>query len=177
MRGGPTRRSFVSGGFKNLEVISFLNLWRYSLLRGILIDMKKSGFLFTAPLILSFVFSSVICCCPPGHAEAGISHEEITQSIQASSHDSHGDSDDSQGHHSTADHKCECPKLQSTLAKNFNILKAADIVLHSFSRQIILDKIFLAFVPDSHNALIGPSPPQFSSSSIPLYIKNPALRI
>lgn len=134
---------------------------------------KFFAFLF----VLSFVFSSVICCCPPGHAEAGISHEEITQNTQASSHDSHGDSDDSQDHHSTADHKCECPKLQGTLAKNFDILKAADIVLHSFNHQIILDKIFLAFVPDSHNSLIGSSPPQFSSSSIPLYIKNPTLRI
>ena len=132
---------------------------------------------FDHSLILSFVFSSVICCCLSGHAEAGISYEEITPNTQVSSHDSHGDSDDSQDHHSTADHKCECPKLQGTLAKNFDILKAADIVLYSLNPQIILDKIFLAFVPDSHNSLIGPSPPQFSSSSIPLYIKNPTLRI
>mgnify|MGYP001595466836 CR=1 len=139
--------------------------------------MKNFINFLTVPLIFSFVFSSVICCCLSGHAEAGISYEEITPNTQVSSHDSHGDSDDSQDHHSTADHKCECPKLQGTLAKNFDILKAADIVLYSLNPQIILDKIFLAFVPDSHNSLIGPSPPQFSSSSIPLYIKNPTLRI
>lgn len=134
---------------------------------------KFFAFLF----VLSFVFSSVICCCLSDHAEAGIFHEKITQNTQAPSYNSHGDSDDSQDRHSAADHKCECPKLQGTLAKDFDILKAADIVLYSFNHQIILDKIFLAFVPDSHNSLIGPSPPQFSSSSIPLYIKNPTLRI
>ena len=139
--------------------------------------MKKFINVLAAPLILSFVFSSVICYCLPGHAEAGISHEGITQNTQVSSHNSHGDSDDSQDHHAAADHKCECPKLQGILAKNFDILKAADIVLYSFNRQVILGKIFSAFVPDSHNPLMGPSPPQFRSSSIPLYIKNPALRI
>lgn len=139
--------------------------------------MKKFINFSTIPLILSFVFSSVICCCLSGHASAGISNEKITQNTQVSSYNSHGDSDDSQDHHSAADHKCECPKLQGTLAKDFDILKTAEIVLYSFNHQIILDKIFLAFVPDSHNALIGPSPPQFSSSSIPLYIKNPSLRI
>lgn len=139
--------------------------------------MKKFINLLTIPLILSFLFSSVICCCLPGHAEAGISHEKITQNTQVSSYNSHGDSGDSQDHHSTANHKCECPKLQGTLAKDFDILKAADIVLYSFNHQIVLDKIFLAFVPESHNSLIGPSPPQFSSSPIPLYIKNPTLRI
>jgi len=126
------------------------------------------------PLIFSFLFVSIICCCLSGHAEAGISHQEATENTQVSSYNSHRDSQDN---HSTADHKCECPKLQGTLAKNFDILKAADIVLYSFHHQIILDKIFLAFVPDSHNSLIGPSPPQFSSSSIPLYIKNLTLRI
>jgi hypothetical protein len=139
--------------------------------------MKKFINFLTIPLILSFVFSSVICCCLSGHAEAGISHEEITQNTQVSSHDSHYDSHDSQDNHSTADHKCECPKLQGTLAKDFDILKAADVVSCSLNHQIIRGKIFLAFVPDSHNSLIGPSPPQLSSSSIPLYIKNPTLRI
>jgi len=139
--------------------------------------MKKFIDFLTIPLTLSFVFSSVICCCLSGHAEAGISHEEITQNTQALSYNSHGDPGDPQDHHSAADHKCECPKLQGTLAKDFDILKTADIVLHPFNPQIILNKIFLAFVPDSHNSLIGSSPPQFSSSSIPLYIKNPSLRI
>ncbi len=144
--------------------------------------MQKSikGFL-AFPLILSFLFASVICCCQLSHAEAGISHQEATKNTPIFSRNSHCDPGDSQDHHS-ADHQseghtCECPKLQGTLAKNFDIVKAADIVLYSFNHQISLDKIFLAFVPDSHNLLAGSSPPKLSSTSIPLYIKNPTLRI
>lgn len=132
--------------------------------------------LFVLPLIFSLVFSSVFCCClsQSAHAEDSDQHGGNVISTSKSSHcESHNPQDD----HSGADHKCECPELQGALANNLDILKAAEVVLYSFNHQIILDKIFLAFVPDSHNLLTGASPPQLSSSSIPLYIKNPTLRI
>src|SRR5437867_4322280 len=139
----------------------------------------KQGYLkfLLIPLIFSLIFSFVICYCSSENTEAVISHQQFSKSAATSSHDNHFDSDNPQDHHSSPNHQCECPKLQGTLVKNFDIFKAADIVLYSFNHQIMLNKIFLAFVPDSHNSLIGSSPPQFSSSAIPLYIKNPALRI
>ncbi len=138
--------------------------------------MKQKYFkLLFVPLMVPIVFSSLICCCLSDHARAEDSHHQSSGDIPASSQDD-ANAHDPQDHHSS-NHKCECSQLLSTLAENFDILKAADVVLYSFNRQIVLDKIFLTFVPDSHHSLIGPSPPQFSSSSIPLYVKNPSLRI
>ncbi len=132
--------------------------------------------LLVFPLIFSLIFSFILCYCLPQSAQAEDSDHHMEYSAQASE-SSHGESHNPQDNHSGKNHNCECPKLQGTLAKNFDVLKTADVVLYSFNHQIILDKIFLAFVPDSRHSLIGSSPPQFSSSRTPLYIKNPTLRI
>lgn len=131
------------------------------------------------PLIPSLIFSFVICYCLPENedVEAAISHQQFSESVSASSHDAHSDSHDPQDHHSSPNHQCECPKLQGALAKNFEIIKATDAALYFLNHQIITGKTFLAFISNSRNLLIGPSPPQFPSSAVPLYIKNPTLRI
>jgi hypothetical protein len=131
--------------------------------------------LLVFPLIFSLIFSFILCYCLPQSAQAQDFDQHIEYVVQTPQ-SSHCESD-SQDDHSGKNHNCECPKLQGTLAENFDVLKTTGVVLYFFNHQIILDKIFSAFVPDSYNLLVGPSPPQFSSSSIPLYIKNPTLRI
>jgi len=133
--------------------------------------------LFAFPPIFFLIFSFLSCCCFLGHAEAGISRQVAEKSQVPSPHsNSHCDSGDSQDDHSAPNDQCECPKLQGVLVQGSDAFKTADIALSSFSHQIILDKIFLVFVLDSHSLLAGPSP-QSLVSSVPLYIKNPTLRI
>ncbi len=132
---------------------------------------------FAFPAILFLIFSFISCCCLSGQAEAGIPHPQVTEKTQGPSpNSSHCDSRDAQDDHSGAKHQCECPKLQGTLAENFDALKTANVFLSSFSHQIILDKSSLTFVTGKHHFLAGSSPP-FPVSSVPLYIKNPSLRI
>ncbi len=132
--------------------------------------------LLIIPLIFSLAFSSILCCCLSQLAQAQDSDQHIEHAVQASE-SSHCESHNPQDSHSGKKHNCECPQLQGTLAKNFDGLKAIGIVLYSFKHQVVLGKIFLVFIPDSHNLFTGPSPPQLVLSSVPLYIKNPTLRI
>ncbi len=86
--------------------------------------MKRECYkLLLIPLIPSLIFSFVICYCLPENedAEAAISHQHFSESVSSSSHDNHFDSHDPQDHHSSPNHQCECPQLQGTLAKNFEI--------------------------------------------------------
>ncbi len=131
---------------------------------------------FAFPLILFLIFSFLSCCCLSGHAEAGISHQQVTEKTQRPSSNSHCDSHDPQDNHSGAKHQCECPKLQGTLANNFDALKTANVLLYSLSHQLVIDKISFVLITGKHNSSAGSSPP-FSVSSVPLYIKNPSLRI
>jgi hypothetical protein len=132
--------------------------------------------ILVSPLVFSLVFFPVLCCCSSqsAHAEDSDHHMEYAA---RTSEGGHGESRNPQDNHSGKNHNGECPRLQGTLAKSLDVLKSADIVLYFFNHQIISGKIFLAFVPDRRHSLIGPSPPQFSSSRTPLYIKNPTLRI
>ncbi len=125
-------------------------------------------------LISSLVFSSFFCCCLSESAHA----KDSNQHVAVTSKSSHCDTHNSEKNHSDGEHKCECPKFQGDLAKSFDSLKAADVISYTLNYQIVLDKIFISFAPDSHNLLAGASPPlQLYSSSVPLYIKNPTLRI
>lgn len=138
--------------------------------------LRISRKIFISPLIFSLVFFPILCCCfsQSAHTEDSDHHMEYAAQTSGSSH---GESHNPQDNHSGKNHNCECPKLQGTLAKNFDVLKSADIVSYFFNRQIVSGKIFLAFVPDGRHSLIGSSPPQFFSSITPLYIKNSILRI
>ena len=120
--------------------------------------------LFIPLLILSIAFSSIICCCLPRHAEARPTEESNCHSHNSQDHDA-------------PHHKCECPNMQGTLAKkDFDILKAVDVVLFSLSHPLFPQKTFLSFVSDNSALIKGHSPPT-AYSLIPLYIKNCIFRI
>lgn len=139
---------------------------------------KSNKIFFFFPLTLALTFSSILCCCLLISAEAEILNQPMNQGLPAASGVNHCDSHKTNADHSGKKHQCECPKLQGILAKDFDIFTAADVVLYFYNHQIIQGRIFSAFVvPNCYKMLSGQSPPQFSLSPIPLYIKNPTLRI
>lgn len=131
------------------------------------------------PLVFPLIFSSFFCCCLTHSVHAAGTNDQPPFAVAAEDHPrgSHCDSYDPVERSSTSRHECECPKLQGTLAKSLDVASAADAALYSFDRQIGSSPIFPAIVLDSRKLLTEHSPPRFSSSATPLYIKNSVLRI
>jgi hypothetical protein len=133
---------------------------------------RVAKIILVLPLISSLLFSSILCCCLLQSVEAA----NLDQHAQHAVHSSDCESHSTQNSRSGEERQCECPKLQSTLAKNIDIFKSADIVL-SFLNQIVLTKAFLRIVPHNNLLIIEHSPPSANSNSPPIYIINSVLRI
>ena len=130
--------------------------------------------IFALPLILSLIFSSVICCCLSAHADDLDQHP---RHVVATAENGHCESHNPQDSHSDKKHKCECPKLQGTLAQNNDILKPPDVYFSFLNHHVLALKSSVSIILDTHLMRYDPSPPQLSSKSQPLYLKYSVLRI
>lgn len=123
----------------------------------------------TFPLIGLFLWASVVCCC--------LSQQAHAEDVKTSAQSSHCESHDPKADHSGENHECECPKLQGTLAKNFDVLKSADIVFSFIHHNAPAVNSFFSATPDLQLVYYEHSPPHFDLSSLLLYLKYCVLRI
>jgi len=135
--------------------------------------IKKSLIVFLIP---SFAFASVLCCCLEAASPEAETTQQISKHGPGKSHNTHCESHDTQADHTGEQHNCECPKLQGTLAKNFDILKSADIVHFFINHKILAVNSFFNSIPDLKLVFYDHSPPS-NSDSLPLYLKYSVLRI
>lgn len=162
--------------------IQEIKLWYYELVCAMLVSMSKfMKIFFVFPVILFLSFSSIVCCCFLTPAEAENSHRQSATNTPEHPQGSHCDSHDQQGDspsaNSSSQHQCECPEIQTILAKNSDLFSLTNTTLYFLNHWSFVNKSNLTLIPDTHKLLTEHSPPYFSSLTIPLYIKNSNLRI